>query len=419
MEGGKTTNAVVDLALRFAIAIGGAILSLGFVAFVGGIVLWSRFDAAQLPADQAVALQPRSDLVTVGAIALVFFVLGGLVAVLLLRALDQHGNPTFHTRNGLIAVAALEIAAALIVERPAGEEVVKLVVATVAGLFGVIVLLNAGGWWYENHQPYYDVSIGPTRKLLRRAREAFFTAKEPVVRPPFVDAHGRPVRKASRLRLWLAVLLMGALVTLVASGPELVSGRLDGYAPALIPLVAGLAIPGFSGRGPTRTWSLLVVALGVLVAAAIVYARESAWVGWVALLALALIVVNLMAAEVTQRFPGYGIALFLSVILFGVGFQLMRAHEDPQAQAVAFVRENDAQPVYGLYVGETDSRLYYARLDLEGDRDVSDDSGRLLWAPRERVVAWAVGPLEPVAAAQETAFDLRAEVDALEEPSSR
>jgi hypothetical protein len=55
-----------------------------FVVFIGGAMMWLRFDGIHLPADRAVALEPRSDLLATGAHALAGPVLIGLVIVLLI-----------------------------------------------------------------------------------------------------------------------------------------------------------------------------------------------------------------------------------------------------------------------------------------------------------------------------------------------
>ena len=55
-----------------------------FVVFIGGAMMWLRFDGIHLPADRAVALEPRSDLLATGAHALAGPVLIGLVVVLLI-----------------------------------------------------------------------------------------------------------------------------------------------------------------------------------------------------------------------------------------------------------------------------------------------------------------------------------------------
>ncbi len=61
--------------------IGTGIGVLGFVIFFGGFILWTRFDAVGLPADEAVWHVPREDLVVTGASFLVPALLTALVAV--------------------------------------------------------------------------------------------------------------------------------------------------------------------------------------------------------------------------------------------------------------------------------------------------------------------------------------------------
>lgn len=302
----------------------GAVASLGFVAFVGAVILWSRFEAAELPADQAVAVQPREDLVTVGAIALVLFVLGGLLAVLVLWLLDHQGRASSNTRIGLLVVILLEILAAFFFEQWDGTaEWLPLVFSVFVGLAAVGGLL------------------------------------------------------------------------------QLASRR----------------------RGRTRDWACAALCLAAVTIAAAVLVNESIWIAWIALIALALGAVNLAIARVTgEHFVWYGASVFLSVALFGAAFSLVRALEDPQAHGLAILRTNDISPVCGIYVAETDDRLYYARVDLKGTRDVRElrpDSGRLLWVPRDRLVSAEIGPLEPIDAAQSTALDLRQEIAVNREPPER
>ena len=60
-----------------------------FVTFVGGALLWLRFDELGLPADQAISLLPRTALITAGAHALIVPAIIGLGAVVLLYALGS------------------------------------------------------------------------------------------------------------------------------------------------------------------------------------------------------------------------------------------------------------------------------------------------------------------------------------------
>jgi hypothetical protein len=67
-----------------------------FVAFVGGAILWARFDGLGLPADQAVAVMPRSILLTIGAGAITrALILAAAVAlaIRLIKPLDENWQP--------------------------------------------------------------------------------------------------------------------------------------------------------------------------------------------------------------------------------------------------------------------------------------------------------------------------------------
>jgi hypothetical protein len=75
-EQSSFTNALLPVLTVIGTGIG----AIGFVIFFGGFVVWSRFEAAGLPANEAVAQVPRSDLVTTGASFLVPALLIALVA---------------------------------------------------------------------------------------------------------------------------------------------------------------------------------------------------------------------------------------------------------------------------------------------------------------------------------------------------
>ena len=111
-EGASTAGAfsrLSELAWRALPAIGSAIGFVGFVAIVGGAIEWIRFDAASLPATQAVLAVPRQELVVVGALALAVFVLAAVAAVLVVYLIDSDGNATPRTARGLIAVGVAEM----------------------------------------------------------------------------------------------------------------------------------------------------------------------------------------------------------------------------------------------------------------------------------------------------------------------
>ena len=77
-----------DRALKVLAFVATGIGVVGFVIFVGAAILWVRFKALGLPANQATSLVTRADLVVTGATFLVPAVLFAFTAILLLFALD-------------------------------------------------------------------------------------------------------------------------------------------------------------------------------------------------------------------------------------------------------------------------------------------------------------------------------------------
>ena len=93
----STTHASFEeLIARVGVLAGAAAGTVGFIYVVGGAVMWLRFWRADLPADQALALVPRSDLLVVGMRVMILPALaaGGLF---LLLAQRSNGRPKPHT----------------------------------------------------------------------------------------------------------------------------------------------------------------------------------------------------------------------------------------------------------------------------------------------------------------------------------
>jgi hypothetical protein len=98
-------------------AVAVAVFSFGFVAAIGAFMLWVRFGSLGLPADQAIVVVPKQDLLAVGAILLLQYVGIGVAAVLLVRSRDPFGNASRATRRALadLLFAELLIAGAIVV----------------------------------------------------------------------------------------------------------------------------------------------------------------------------------------------------------------------------------------------------------------------------------------------------------------
>jgi hypothetical protein len=84
----KSESTPTDLALKVFGVVGTGIGILGFVTFFGGAIIWLRADKAELPATEAVAVIPRSVLVTTGATFLFPAVLIAIGIVALVWLID-------------------------------------------------------------------------------------------------------------------------------------------------------------------------------------------------------------------------------------------------------------------------------------------------------------------------------------------
>ena len=115
----------MDNIIARALALASALAGLGTVVVAtGGAVAWVRHSVAQLPADQAVAVMPERELVTLGAVSLSGFAIAAAFAVLVVFAIDHCGRPVPQSRVGLALLLAAGLIAAVWVdfERPDGPD---------------------------------------------------------------------------------------------------------------------------------------------------------------------------------------------------------------------------------------------------------------------------------------------------------
>ena len=138
-------------ALRKAVAVAASSLGLaGFVAVLGGAVVYVRFLAAGVPPEQAVDVVPNGQLAVFGAVSLALFLGLGLAAVGLVYLLDRRGRPTRRTLLGLLAVVAAEMAYVIWISTPDGSLVGLKVSPPWAFKSGLTILLMvavaAGGY---------------------------------------------------------------------------------------------------------------------------------------------------------------------------------------------------------------------------------------------------------------------------------
>ncbi len=116
-----------------------------------------------------------------------------------------------------------------------------------------------------------------------------------------------------------------------------------------------------------------------------------------------------IAELASTRFIWYGLAIFISVPLFGTLSWMAHNLADPQVQPIALIRSTDGpdEAIQGIYVTEASHRVYFANVATEGCRnEIAPESGRLLWVPRKEVVAMSIGPSQDVESAATSALEM-------------
>jgi hypothetical protein len=171
----------------------GAIAGIGAVmSFVGGAMLWLRFDALRLPADQAVTLLPKQLLLVVGAHAMAVPVgLGVFAAILfvLANALDPDANRRHVRWILLVAIAAPSAVAAylLVVDYDVWPHELVVLAAVAAG--GVVLWIAVAELSHRHTLPWIVLGVwtlcGAVVAVMR-------TYGQPTMEPVAVVLDGTP-----------------------------------------------------------------------------------------------------------------------------------------------------------------------------------------------------------------------------------
>jgi TRAP-type C4-dicarboxylate transport system permease small subunit len=110
---------------------------IGFVAFAGAVIVWTRFQAINVPPDQAVKAMPREELVATGSSLLLIFGFFGVLAVLATYLVDRSGRATpGMVRWLLVPLGAEGIAAVILTENLSPG---RTVVIAILFLFPVLI----------------------------------------------------------------------------------------------------------------------------------------------------------------------------------------------------------------------------------------------------------------------------------------
>lgn len=344
--------------------IGTGIGVLGFVIFFGGFVTWSRFDAAGLPANEAVGRIPRNDLVTTGASFLVPALLAALAAVAVAVVL---WDATIGNRRRS-RIGDLEL------RRKEADSDVERLRARVPRLEREI----KDAWQAaRRHEDY--ARVAPAGSDARSEARTLSDAAE--------ERHAKAERRLADLqehKIPAAVRRTAEAEAALAKPPE--SNGTDklilvavGGIPMLIAqaIVIGLAVG--SVRGYQLALLVLVALLTLGVAIAVVSMTNFGW-------------------YTACVFVGVGLVIATSLYL--------RTDRSPKVSPVAAL--DGAEPVTGFFVAETDDSIYVAQPvpDKTAPFELDHDAVAMTRLSKDTVSFLTVGPLKREAAAYRRSMEL-------------
>lgn len=398
-----------------------------FAAFAGSIVLWTRFDALQLPAEQIVTAIPRAEAVTTGTTILLLFGFCGAIAALAVYLIDRGGRATPGMSQGVVAIVAVEALAAIwlvdgseLVRKGIATEVVLIAFAAIVWtthVGGLVNLKPPDGEDDELPDLFGDEPVQPPEPGAFRDSDNKWDGRRHL---PWLIAGALAAGVEAGLIACLVFDLgagWGWFVGLGSAGAVLLAAVLVGWAAFVRRDAAGTrpAPERKSREKPpaaelTPAGAVVIVGLAVAAAVAPIVVLGELWLGVTLAVAMILGLGLWRIADLSSgRFALYGIAVFLSVPLFGTVALASRNLDDPQAQPLAIIRGGDgpAEALQGLYVAETDDRVYFANVATKAcGKKIVGDSGRLLWVPRSEVVAMAVGPQQDIEKAARASLEM-------------
>lgn len=456
-DSADTLGRVTQLALEALPAIGSLVGFVGFVAVLGGAIQWVRFWAAGLPADQAMRVVPRPELVAIGAVSLVGFLVAGLLAVLLVYLLDRRGDATLRTLWGLVMIMVAELLITLIFLDVETESYYLLgawffALGVLAGLMlrslpdwlnrrtarkaaelwlcrarrdleeaeegarraedrrelvgssGGDDAANAQVVWVHaqvqlrHAQREWDDAVAEWRRMMRPK------AKSEPARPSGAQPAGERDNQPSRDQPDDDTSWLSSTKHTTALSETRLNEILADAKPADPPWKEGFR--------ELVAWGWPAAALIGILVLGVVLILESDSARWLAAMLLVVGVLGaatFLVARATGRFAWYGIAVFVAVVLYGAALNISRTVRDPKVQPAALVRKSDDRVLCGVYVTQTDDRVYLGRVQRDGKRAMKG-VGRMFWVPVSDVDVVTVGPLQAIGTANRRAAALVAEV---------
>jgi hypothetical protein len=438
-----------------------AIISVGFVAFAGKAVLWTRFSALQVPPDQVVKAVPQGEAVAIGASILLIFGFFGALTSVVLYLVDRGARATLGIGRALLGLVTLEgVAAVILTSEASNKDKVTI------GLALLLLLSFAGAAFAITFMRRY---VTPKDTLRARPSETMEPERSAsllwdgagtlrvslpklllLVAPPLLAVGLVAALLLVDQPAWLAVVVIAEIVALGAV--EIFIAR-DPVAEIRTSIEAeecqeaaqeeNAEKPTSRVQAPTKreresrrvgkhrpyrfslsflgAFAMATLALAAVVLPALVFQEWSVAVsiGTAVILGFGL---WRIACLTKPGFIWFGFAAFLSVPLFGTLSLMARNVVHPEVQPMALIRKTDGpdESIQGLYVTETSDRVYFANLATEGcGNRVKRHSGRLLWVPSSEVVAMSIGPLQSVEEASTSALEMAYELTpAVETPTA-
>jgi outer membrane protein OmpA-like peptidoglycan-associated protein len=482
---------------------------IGFVAFAGAVIVWTRFYSIEVPPDQAVKAVPQSELIATGSSVLLLFGFFGVLAIVAAYLVDRRGRATPGMSRALLALLAVEGMTAIFTfdESWDAKAVVAVVVFVALVLLALLLTFNEtvaryadelesranetldplrgagplrkknGGlratpnelWalfgsaiavlaliavlvfappdrrlefvlvavvivavllfflepWIGGRKVFRSVrdelrerrtAADRERKEREEARQKREKAWEKQLKEcaeawePPPPEKGTPLQRACDCALWLLSTARGTKLEKPRpkSREELEQEheaeceelrkkerrarrrphrlRITPTGAVLLVLIAGLAVV-------LPCWIIATWWLAVPLGAAMVLG----------------IGVWRIAVLSKLTFMWFGLAVFISVPLFGTLTLMAHNIGDPQVQPLALIRTSDGpdEAIQGIYVTEGSDRVYFANVATEGCSDnVVPNSGRLLWVPKSEVVAMSVGSLQGIREVGKSALEM-------------
>ena len=339
-------------------AVGGSLGALGLVAFFGAAILWVRMDEIGVPANEAIAIVPKSVLVTTGAS---FLVPSVLLAVVLLGGF-------------FLADLVISWATDLLFLREQKRD------------------LAAAEKEAKRRQASIDLAIEKAEQAAERSLQLKATASRSYAAGADLDVIKQESREAGEA-VTEAQAAAGEAQPAAKEADEKVA-----EAKEEVELVRDKKeLPIESIRSVLRL-ILIVVVLSAAAAPGVLLSSVGLPGIQMALVSAAVLFLSLICLFVLKStsFIWFGLAIIVAVGLLNGLVTYCRTKNDPKVEPAALLRSHGA-PVFGFYVAQTSDRVYLSTNSMVGET-------RLDVVPRDEVIALVIGDLERPTEAEEHAI---------------